>query len=288
MKKLKIYVVIVLCLFFTLSFISTVLCQEVQRQGQPADYPDKTHLILAQVPSQPTVPPQPKTPPKPQVLPQQAPQPSAPQPAAPQPQQSKSSPTVSFFFDDADIFEVVQTIFADVLKVNYIIDPRVKGRVNFRTVTPIPKDEVLSVMEIIFRLNGIGFVQEGGLYRIVPLTEVPQELLYSQIGKSPGQVAIEMFTFKNLDLKESMPDIENALGLHIKGGTVRILPLYRLNALIVIASSKVQLEYIKQWVETFDDMFAVARPKIFVYPLQNGKADHVAQILQSILGAPLA
>jgi type II secretion system protein D len=299
LKKLKIYVVIVLCLFFTLSFISTVLCQEVQRQGQPADYPDKTHLILAQVPSQPTtVPPQPKTPPKPQVLPQQAPQPAAPQPAAPQPaapqpaapqpaaqpQQSKSSPTVSFFFDDADIFEVAQTIFADVLKVNYIIDPRVKGRVNFRTVTPIPKDEVLSVMEIIFRLNGIGFVQEGGLYRIVPLTEVPQELLYSQIGKSPGQVAIEMFTFKNLDLKESMPDIENALGLHIKGGTVRILPLYRLNALIVIASSKVQLEYIKQWVETFDDMFAVARPKIFVYPLQNGKADHVAQILQSILG----
>jgi general secretion pathway protein D len=61
---------------------------------------------------------------------------------------------VSFFFDDADIFEVAQTIFADVLKVNYIIDPRVKGRVNFRTVTPIPKDEVLSVMEIIFRLMG--------------------------------------------------------------------------------------------------------------------------------------
>jgi general secretion pathway protein D len=199
-------------------------------------------------------------------------------------QQSNSSPTVSFFFDDADIFEVAQTIFADVLKVNYIIDPRVKGRVNFRTVTPIPKDEVLSVMEIIFRLNGIGFVQEGGLYRIVPLTEVPQELLYSQIGKPPSQVAIEMFTFKNLDLKESMPDIENALGLHIKGGTVRILPLYRLNALIVIASSKVQLNYIKEWVETFDDMFAVARPKIFVYPLQNGKADHVASILQSILG----
>ncbi len=191
---------------------------------------------------------------------------------------------MSFFFDDADIFEVAQTIFADVLKVNYIIDPRVKGRVNFRTVTPIPKDQVLSVMEIIFRLNGIGFVEEGGLYRIVPLTEVPQELVYSQIGKRPSQVAIEMFTFKNMDLKESMPDIENALGLHIKGGTVRIIPLYRLNALIVIASSKVQLDYISQWVEAFDDMFAVARPKIYIYPLQNGKADHIASLLQSILG----
>lgn len=197
-------------------------------------------------------------------------------------QKQPGTPTVSFFFDDADVFEVAQTIFADVLRVNYLIDPQVKGRVNFRTVTPIPKDEVLPVMEIIFRLNGIGFVEEGGLYRIIPLTEVSRELIYSQIGKVPEKVAIEMFTFKNLDLKESMPDIENALGLHLKGGTVRIVPIYRLNSLIVVASAKEHLEYIRKWVEVFDSMFAVARPKIFVYPLQNSKATHIASLLQSI------
>jgi type II secretion system protein D len=203
-------------------------------------------------------------------------------PAATPAQPQKASPTVSFFFDDADIFEVVQTIFADVLKVNYIIDPQVKGRVNFRTITPIPKDEVLSVMDIIFRLNGIGFVEEAGIYRIVPLKELPKELVYAQIGKTPAKVAIEMFTFKNMDLKEAMPDIENALGLQLQGGTVRIVPIYRMNALIVVASTKEQLEYIRQWVEVFDKMFAVARPKIFVYPLQNSQATHVAAMLQSI------
>ena len=199
-----------------------------------------------------------------------------------QPQQ-KAPSTVSFFFDDADIFEVVQTVFGDILKANYIIDPQVKGRVNFRTVTPIPKEEVLSVVEIIFRLNGIGFVEEGGLYRIIPLSDVSKELVYSQIGKTPGNVAIDMFTFKNMDLKESMADIENALGLHLKGGTVRLVPVYRMNALIVIASSREQLDYIKQWVVVFDDMYGIARPKVFVYPLQNSKAEHVASLLQSIL-----
>ncbi len=206
-----------------------------------------------------------------------------PQPVAPQiPQPSKAPATVSFFFDDADVFEVAKTIFADVLKVNYIIDPQVKGRVNFRTVTPIPKDEVLSVMEIIFRLNGIGFVEEGGLYRIIPLADVSKELIYSQIGKAPEKVAIEMFTFKNLDLKESMPDIENALGLHLKGGTVRIVPIFRLNALIVVASGQEHLVYVRKWIEVFDSMFATARPKIFVYSLQNSKAEHIASLLQSI------
>jgi len=203
------------------------------------------------------------------------------QPRVQQPRKAPS--TVSFFFDDADIFEVVQTVFGDILKANYIIDPQVKGRVNFRTVTPIPKDEVLSVIEIIFRLNGIGFVEEGGLFRIIPLGDVSRELVYSQIGKTPEKVAIEMFTFKNLDLKESMPDIENALGLHLKGGTVRLVPVFRMNALIVIASSREQLDYIKEWVEVFDTMYGIARPKIYVYPLQNSKASHIASLLQSIL-----
>lgn len=227
---------------------------------------------------------------EPQELEQQEEQPSPSvrvetneEPAPPVKEQKQpGTPTVSFFFDDADVFEVAQTIFADVLRVNYLIDPQVKGRVNFRTVTPIPKDEVLPVMEIIFRLNGIGFVEESGLYRIIPLTEISRELIYSQIGKVPEKVAIEMFTFKNLDLKESMPDIENALGLHLKGGTVRIVPIYRLNSLIVVASAKEHLEYIRKWVEVFDSMFAVVRPKIFVYPLQNSKATHIASLLQSI------
>ena len=198
------------------------------------------------------------------------------------PQQYVASGTVSFFFDDADIFEVAQTIFGDVLKVNYIIDPRVRGRVNFRTVTPIPRDEVLSVMEIILRLNGIGFVEEQGLYNIVPLDEVSKELVYAQIGKSPEKVAIELFTFKNLNLKDSMAEIESALGLSLKGGMVRVLPVYHMNSLIVVASSKEQLEYIRKWIEVFDNMFSAARPKIFVYPVQNSKAKDVASLLQSI------
>jgi general secretion pathway protein D len=138
---------------------------------------------------------------------------SAQQEPAEQSQQKTSihEDEVSFFFDDADIFEVVQTVFGEVLKVNYIIDPNVKGRVNFRTVTPISKDKVLSVMDIIFRLNAIGFVEEEGLYRIVPIEEVSRELIYSQVGKDPDKVAMALFTLKNVNLGESMKDIENAI-----------------------------------------------------------------------------
>lgn len=190
--------------------------------------------------------------------------------------------SISFFFDDADIFEVVQTVFGDILRVNYVIDPKVKGRVNFRTVTPIPREEVLPIMEIIFRLNGIGYIEEKGLYRIVPLTDVAKELVFAQVGKDPEDVAIELFTFKNVNLKDSMTEIENAIGLHLTGGTVRIMPIHRLNSLLIVAATKEHLNYIRNWVATFDKIFLEARPKIFVFHLQNSKASHISSLLQAI------
>lgn len=282
--KLKAFCIVLLSiLLFSFSFVPHALPQN-EEQPPPAEMlPAGTPMPLlpAESPEQQAPKPgvqQPQIEQSPLPLPEKKP---VVQPRVAPPQKGVS--TVSFFFDDADIFEVVQTVFGDILKVNYIIDQQVKGRVNFRTVTPIPRDEVLSVIEIIFRLNGIGFVEEGGLYRIIPLADVSRELIYSQIGKAPEKVAIEMFTFKNLDLKESMPDIENALGLHLKGGTVRLVPVFRMNALIVIASSREQLDYIKQWADVFDTMYGIARPKIYVYPLQNSKASHIASLLQSIL-----
>ncbi len=189
---------------------------------------------------------------------------------------------VSFFFDDVDIFEVLQSVFGEVLKVNYIIDPRVKGRINFRTVTPIPKSEVLPVMETILRLNGVGFVQENGLFRIVPIEVVSGELIYSQIGKEPGSVAMELFTFKNLNIKDSLKDIENAAGISVNGAKIRVLPVERLNGILVVASTKEQLDYVRKWVETFDAIFEGSRPEVFVYPVQNSNAKDVAGVLQQI------
>lgn len=87
----------------------------------------------------------------------------------PIPQKNK----ISFNFDDADVFEVIRTVFGEILRVNYIIDPKVKGRVNLKTVVPIDKEDVIPLMKTILKQNGIGFVEEKGFYIIMPLTDVP-------------------------------------------------------------------------------------------------------------------
>jgi hypothetical protein len=71
-------------------------------------------------------------------------------------------------FDDSDIYEVIHTVFGEILRVNYTVDPKIKGRITFRSVAPVEKDKVLPLMEVIFRLHDIAIVEEGGLTRIVP------------------------------------------------------------------------------------------------------------------------
>ncbi len=86
---------------------------------------------------------------------------------------------------------MIQTVFGEILKVNYIVDPKIKGRVNFRTTTPIPKTEVLPVMEIILRLNGIAVVEERGLYRIISIADIPKEPAPIRFGRDPEAVELK-------------------------------------------------------------------------------------------------
>jgi general secretion pathway protein D len=158
--------------------------QPVPSPAPPASTPPppveiKPSDFKGEIPGQPVPPPEETKPPedKEEV------------PVRPAPPRPEGKPAdVSFFFDDADVYEVIQTIFGEVLKVNYIVDPKIRGRVNFRTTAPIPKDQVLSVMEIILRLNGIAVVEEQGLYRIIAITDIPKEPAPIRFGRDPNAV----------------------------------------------------------------------------------------------------
>jgi len=199
---------------------------------------------------------------------------------------------VSFNFDDADVFSVIQTIFGDVLRVNYIIDPSVKGKVNFRSVAPVAKEDVLPLMEVILRLNGIGIVEEGGLYRIVPIADIGREPSPVGVGREPGTIDIT-----GKALVQVVP-----IRYGQSSEMVRILtPFLSKNAVIVdvakgnyivIVDTDSNVKRLLQLVDIFDnEKLKQVTPKVFVYPVQNSKAKDVAALLTQIFmggkgGAP--
>ena len=71
---------------------------------------------------------------------------------------------------DASLTEVVDQL-ARQLKINIQIDPRVKGTVTLNTYGETRNLDPRNLLDMILRVNGFGMVQEGEIYRIVPLAD---------------------------------------------------------------------------------------------------------------------
>lgn len=242
----------------------------------------------------PMTSPVPSTPSMPPSIPGQQPGASAINPPAnniPGPSINQRLPVkrgeVSFNFDDADVYSVIQTIFGGVLKFNYIIDPKVKGRVNFRSVAPVAKEDVLPLMEVILRLNGISVVEEGGLYRIIPIADMPREPATVKIGREPDKVNVT-----GLGLLQVVPlkyftstEMVRVLTPFVSATAV-IVDVPKINYLILV-DTDANVKRLLQLVEIFDsEQLKQIKPQVFVYPVQNAKAKDLSNLLQQIfLGA---
>jgi general secretion pathway protein D len=68
-------------------------------------------------------------------------------------------------------------------------------------------------------------------------------------------------------------------------GAVRILPIERINAIMVVTPRSAYLDEIRYWIEQFDrPNLNSAEPQLFVYKVRNGSADHLAELLNGIYG----
>ena len=71
-------------------------------------------------------------------------------------------------FDNAPIATVAKVILGDILGTGYVIDPRVRGTITLTSGRPVPKSDVLYVLETALRVGSFALVHDTGGYRIVP------------------------------------------------------------------------------------------------------------------------
>jgi general secretion pathway protein D len=202
-----------------------------------------------------------------------------PSPPAPQPRQGM----FALNFDDADVYTMIQTLFGDILKVNYVVDPRVKGRVTFRTVAPVPIDSVLPLMEVILRLNGIGIVEDNGLYRILPISDIskePSPISYgrdSEAIRTTGKALLQVTPILYISSAEALKLIApfasiNAVLIDVPKGNE-----------IIIVDTDANVKRLLKLIDLFDnEKLRQHNLQVSVYPVQNSNAKDIASLLQQI------
>jgi general secretion pathway protein D len=72
-------------------------------------------------------------------------------------------------FENTPIATVAKVVLGDILNTGYVIDPRVQGTVSLVSVRPVPKSDIVFVLESALRLSGVVLVREGTGYRLTPL-----------------------------------------------------------------------------------------------------------------------
>ena len=65
----------------------------------------------------------------------------------------------------------------------------------------------------------------------------------------------------------------------------RFLPLPRINRLLVIAYSEAAWNHVKHWIERIDVAVETPGRKIFIRPVENGKAAELARVLEQVYGS---
>ncbi|HZM07125.1 MAG TPA: type II secretion system protein GspD, partial [Methylocella sp.] len=75
---------------------------------------------------------------------------------------------VTLNFEDTPVSAVAKVILGDYLGVGYAIDPRVQGTISLSSGRPVPKSDLLFILESALRTSNAVLLHDAGGYRIVP------------------------------------------------------------------------------------------------------------------------
>ena len=93
-----------------------------------------------------------------------------------------------------------------------------------------------------------------------------------------------LFTLQSADVKSVMAELDKALGTADKSplaGILRIIPIERMNALLIITPQPEYLDEAKKWIERLDKAGVDgAGIRFYVFQVQNGRAERIAPLLQ--------
>ncbi|MDP2972874.1 MAG: type II secretion system secretin GspD [Deltaproteobacteria bacterium] len=208
--------------------------------------------------------------------------PAAPLPPA-RPPEPRTAPGVVFNFDNADIYEVIR-VMAEIMKINYIIDPRVKGVVNIRTAGQVSKEEVFPIFQSILRLNGATAVQKDNLYEIVPFGDAkklsisPADRIEPGRPIPEGRYIIQIIPLKYIPVTEVSKILKPFL---TDGADIVEHPPHNILILGDMASN---IRKALDIIALFDlDIFTDLRVRI--YPILNADVTEIAKEMERIFSS---
>ncbi len=101
--------------------------------------------------------------------------------------------------------------------------------------------------------------------------------------------SVGLFPVKSADVKTLTQDLEHVFGPAGQSplaGIVRVIPIERMNALLIVTTQARYLELARTWLERLDQSGGSSGgTRFFVYAVRNGKAENLAQLISDLFSS---
>jgi general secretion pathway protein D len=261
--------------------------------------PPRPHMPPPAPARKAATPPPTKTQPPPASAQKPSPNPAEPA-ATPPPSSTTSAPAageavkraehsavpgagVSFRLENADLLQFVNLVAAQ-LKMNYIVDPAVKGTVSITTMGELRREDLFPILQSVLEINGATAVKTDNFYRIVPLgraAKLPLEVHTDTSGKdlpSDDRMMMEIlpmrFVFAADMAKMLTPFLSDA----------GVVTVHDAGNVLILADTSLNVKRLMDIIEQFDST-SFAQQRIRLVAVHNNVASGLVPELESIFSA---
>ena len=175
-----------------------------------------------------------------------------------------------------DIKQAIKIILGDILRLNYVLHPNVRGLVTLRTVRPITKTQMLGLLDAVLEAHGLMAVHGDGIVQIIPSSSKKDAKVTHLLKQTKDGFGVEVIPLTNIPtgkmLKLLAPVVEKDDVLDLPG----------INNLLLISGIKKQRITIKKLIELLD-VDAMASQYVAIVSLRNTRPEVMISELEQIL-----
>ncbi|MEB4591002.1 type II secretion system secretin GspD [Candidatus Thiothrix sp. Deng01] len=100
-------------------------------------------------------------------------------------------------------------------------------------------------------------------------------------------MSVGIYRVKNVEaavVAKNLDALFGESGSSPMAGMIKIMPIEHMNSIMIISANPDYLKDMKDWVDRFDQVSPTAGQQLFVYHVQNGDAENLADMLNQIFG----
>ncbi len=183
--------------------------------------------------------------------------------------------TLTLNLNNADIRVLINTV-SEMTGKNFIVDPRVKGKVTVISSSPSDRSHIYEIFLSVLKVHGFAVVPSGDINKIVPSTIAKQDnirTITSTQLRGTDEIATRVIEVKHVMASQLVPILrplmpqQAHLGVHADSNT------------LIISDSIANMERVISIVRRID---RIGTNEVEIIPLEHANAADLVQVLTSL------